>query len=120
MTRVDQVKEQGAPQYSYFADTPVKTIFTQLDVGNTQPPHNCPHVQFVVTLSGQWFVKTSDGTRHVFSAGDVLFQDNTKDNPAAKKGAKAMHESGTEGDVPCRQLMLFVDRKPEVDNPGPL
>ena len=44
-------------------------------------------------------------------------QDNTKDSPAAKQ---PKHLSGQLGDTPNRQLIVQIDRKPEVDNPGAL
>jgi hypothetical protein len=61
------------------------------------------------------YVKTSDGTKRDFKPGDVLFQDNTKESPAAKV---PMHESGVLGTVPCQQLIIQLLRAPEVDRPG--
>jgi hypothetical protein len=68
-------------------------------------------------LSCGRYIKTSDGSKRVFKAGDVLFQDNTKECPTAKE---AKHYSGTVGEAPCQQIILHVDRKPEVDHPLPL
>jgi hypothetical protein len=47
----------------------------------------------------------------------ALAQDDTKDSPAAKQ---PQHQSGVVGDAPNQQLILQIDRKPEVDNPGAL
>ncbi|KAK3239473.1 hypothetical protein CYMTET_50597, partial [Cymbomonas tetramitiformis] len=102
------VREDGVP-------TPDKIAFTQVPVGWDNPWHPCPKTQFVITLSGSWYVTTSDGSRREFTTGDVLFQDNTPDAPAAKI---PQHYSGTVGDVPCQQMIIQVDRAPEVDNPG--
>ena len=70
-----------------------------------------------IAVSNHRYVKTSDGTRREFKVGDILFQDNTKDSPAAKE---PHHFSGTVGEGPCQQVIVQMSRKPEVDNPGPL
>ena len=62
------------------------------------------------------YVKTSDGITRVFQPGEVMFQDNTKDSPAAKS---PQHASGTVGDEPCTVLITSVDFKPTVDHPCP-
>lgn len=61
-------------------------------------------------------IKATDGSEKVFVAGDILFQDDTDKSPA-KKVPK--HWSGVVGDEPNQQVIIQVDRKPEVDNPGP-
>ena len=44
------------------------------------------------------YVKTSDGTVREFQPGEVMFQDNSKDNPGAKVKSPE-HESGTVPDA---------------------
>jgi len=46
------------PQYlrSDFGGEPSKMVITELPVGMVQPLHSPPQVQFVVTLSGSWYV----------------------------------------------------------------
>ncbi|KAJ7568187.1 hypothetical protein O6H91_01G022100 [Diphasiastrum complanatum] len=95
---------------SDFGGNPTKLVFTELAVGLEQPLHSAPTTQFVVTLSGSWYVKTTDGKKFEFHPGDVLFQDNTKDSPADKQ---PQHYSGVVGDKPCRQMIVQLDRKPE-------
>lgn len=41
-----------------FGGNTTKLIFTELSVGLTQPLHSPPAVQFVVTLSGSWYVSS--------------------------------------------------------------
>eukprot|EP00897_Mesotaenium_endlicherianum_P002423 jgi/Mesen1/2208/ME000152S01289 len=113
----DLKKYAEKPQYVKEGPSPSKIVFTQLDPGLEQDLHSCPQVQFVVCLSGSWYVKTTDGTKKVFVPGDVLFQDNTADCPSEKQ---PKHFSGVVGDGPNQQLIIQVDRKPEVDNPGSL
>ena len=38
------------------------------------PWHYCPSPQFVVTLEGSWYIRTSDGKTTTFKPGDVLYQ----------------------------------------------
>ncbi|XP_024373841.1 uncharacterized protein [Physcomitrium patens] len=106
------------PQYlrTDFGGEPIEMVFTELPVALDQPLHSPPQVQFVITLSGSWFTKTSDGTRHEYVAGDIMFQDNTKNSSADKQ---PQHYSGTVGDVPCHQLVVQISRPPQVDSPCP-
>ena len=63
------------------------------------------------------FVKTTEGTKKTMKAGDILFQDNIEGSPADKPPS---HFSGVEGDQPCQQVVIQIDRKAEVDKPGSL
>ena len=101
------------------------------------PWHFCPSPQFVVTLEGSWYIRTSDGKTTTFRPGDVLYQDNSAEHPLVRRGvwwdvidathrsvatqaklgasgqapSGAQHWSGAEGG-PCNQLVLGV--KPRV------
>lgn len=48
----------SSPQFvrSDFGGEPTKIVFTELAPGLEQSLHSCPQVQFVVTLSGSWYV----------------------------------------------------------------
>lgn len=80
------------------------------------PWHHCPSPQFVVTLDGSWYIRTSDGEVTTFSKGDVLYQDNSAAHPLAARGPSggaprgAQHWSGAQGG-PCNQLVLGVTPK---------
>ena len=50
------------------------------------PWHFCPSPQFVVTLEGSWYIRTSDGETTTFRPGDVLYQDNSAEHPLARRG----------------------------------
>eukprot|EP00891_Asterochloris_glomerata_P003466 jgi/Astpho2/3466/Aster-x0165 len=94
-----------------------KTVFSELAPGLKNDYHPCPNTQFVVCIKGSWMVKTTDGTERVFKAGDVLFQDDTENCPSDKP---PQHYSAVVGDEPNQQFIIQIDRKEEVDNPGPL
>lgn len=51
------------------------------------PWHYCPSPQFVVTLEGSWYIRTSDGKTTTFKPGDVLYQDNSAEHPLVRRGA---------------------------------
>jgi hypothetical protein len=109
--------EKGAKQYVKQSKVkPEKISFSQLPEGTFSDLHSPPGVQWVVDMQGSWFVETSDGTRREFSPGEVMFQDNVENSPAAKQ---PQHKSGTNGKEPCNQMIMQVERKPEVDNPCP-
>jgi hypothetical protein len=118
MTGFDLQAYSSKPQYvrSDFGGEPTKLVFTELAAGLEQPLHSCPAVQFVVTLSGSWYVKTTDGTKFEFKPGDVLFQDNTKNSPA---NTPPEHFSGVIGDEPCQQMIVQLSRPPQVNEPNP-
>ncbi|DBB18177.1 TPA: hypothetical protein ACH3X3_003150 [Trebouxia sp. C0006] len=95
------------------------TIFVQMIVGQYTPPHNAPVSQFVTVSSGNWYIETSDGEGRIFEAGDILFQDNTANSPAAVFPNLAKHISGQVGDQPCNFVVTQVNFNPTVDQPCP-
>jgi len=107
----------GAPQMVRDGlPPPTNVVFTELSADFDNPWHVAPCAQWVVTLRGSWYVKTSDGTRREFGPGDVLFQDNTFNSPCPKQ---AEHYSGNAGRGPCQQMICQIAWAPQVDNPGP-
>ena len=49
------------------------------------PWHFCPSPQFVITLEGSWYIRTSDGKTTTFKPGDVLYQDNSAEPPLVRR-----------------------------------
>lgn len=79
-------------------------VFTVLPVGWVGEWHENPAPQWIVPLSGRWFVESMDGTRHEFGAGEFsLGEDQGCIEDADGHNG---HRSGTVGDVPC--VMLCV------------
>ena len=71
--------------------------------------------------------RRSDGKTTKLLPGDVLYQDNTEEHPAAQMNTrKGMHFSGSLDDKPCDQVIIqldLTDGAPKVsskDLPGPL
>ncbi|KAG6549417.1 hypothetical protein Mapa_009136 [Marchantia paleacea] len=125
-THITECKMSGFREEAYssliqyvrddFGGNTTKLVFTELSVNLTQPLHSPPAVQFVVTISGSWYIVTTDGSYRAFQPGEVLFQDDTVDSPAAKIPE---HFSGAVGAVPCQQMIIQFNRPPEVDSVCP-
>jgi hypothetical protein len=81
-----------------------KIIFTELPVGWVGSWHENPKPQWIVPLSGRWFVETMDGQRVEMGPGDVSFgaDQNTKPNEQGHKG----HLSGTIGQEPAVLMIV--------------
>ena len=84
-------------------------LLTVQPVGWVGQWHENPKPQWIVPLSGKWFVETTDGTRVEMGAGDISFggDQNTKPNENGHKG----HLSGTVGDEPA--VLMVVQLKDE-------
>ena len=98
------------PQWNdHLLSSDVEILFTVQPVGWVGEWHENPKPQWIVPLSGKWFVETTDGTRVEMGAGEVSFggDQNTKPNEKGHKG----HLSGTVGDEPA--ILMVVQLKDE-------
>jgi hypothetical protein len=84
-------------------------VFTVLPVGWTGGWHENPTPQWIVPLSGRWFVEAMDTTRREFGAGELsLGEDqNCTEDAEGRKG----HRSGTLGDEPCVLMCVQLHRE---------
>jgi hypothetical protein len=74
-----------------------------LPVGWIGEWHESPAPQWVVPLSGRWFIETQDGERVEMGPGDIHWgEDIGTSGPADRRG----HRSGQIGGEPCVQLMV--------------
>ncbi|PSN12645.1 cupin [filamentous cyanobacterium CCT1] len=82
-------------------------MFTVLPVGWVGEWHENPQPQWIVPLSGCWFVETMDGQRVEMGPGDVSFggDQQTKPNAEGHKG----HLSGTVGDEPAVLMIAQIN-----------
>lgn len=77
--------------------------FNILPVGWIGEWHPSPALQWVVPLSGRWFIETQAGERIEMGPGDIHWgADLADDSPASLIG----HRSGQIGDQPCVQMMV--------------
>lgn len=83
--------------------------FTVLPVGWVGEWHESPEPQWVVPLSGRWFIETRDGRRVEMGPGDIHWGADI--DTAGRHG----HVSGQIGDEPCVQLLVqFARDAPDV------
>lgn len=82
----------------------VTVIFAELPAGWVGEWHENPRPQWIVPLSGRWFVETMDGERVEMGPGEASFgaDQNTVEDEEGRKG----HVSGTVGDEPCRMMIV--------------
>lgn len=79
-------------------------VFTVLPVGWVGDWHENPAPQWILPLSGRWFVESMDGTRVEMGAGDLSRGEDQ--NCIADKHGNKGHRSGTLSDVPCVLLCV--------------
>lgn len=90
---------------------PTSLLFTQMMADN--PWHHCPSPQIVVCTAGGWYIETTDGNVHNMNPGDILYQDNCAEHPAAEEGTrKAQHFSGPQKDKgTCDQIIISLNQE---------
>jgi hypothetical protein len=83
--------------------------FAVLPVGWVGEWHDSPKPQWVVPLSGRWFIETQDGNRAEMGPGEIHWgQDLGGKNIDGNSG----HRSGQLGEQPCVQLMVQFEAIP--------
>jgi hypothetical protein len=112
------IAEGTAPQWNNrLLTSEANIMFTVLPVGWVGEWHENPQPQWIVPLSGRWFVETLDGQRVEMGPGDVSFggDQQTKPNGEGHKG----HLSGTLGNEPAVLMIAQLnDRKWNAARPG--
>ncbi|HJU25875.1 MAG TPA: hypothetical protein VJ722_04300 [Rhodanobacteraceae bacterium] len=100
----------AAPQWNAVQPAvPGKAVFTVLPVGWIGEWHENPAPQWIVPMSGRWFVETMDGHRVEMGAGELSFGGD-QGCTADAQGHKG-HRSGTVGDEPA--VLMLVQMEPE-------
>lgn len=107
----------AAPQWNNRLLTDnAEILFAQLPAGWVGEWHENPQPQWIIPLSGRWFVETMDGMRVEMGVGEVSFggDQNTKPDGDNKQG----HLSGTVGEEPAMLMIVqlkgdrWVEAKP--------
>ncbi len=113
----ESMSGDAAPQWNNrLLTAESKIVFAELPVGWVGEWHENPQPQWIIPLSGTWFVETMDGERVEMGVGEASFggDQNTKANEKGLVG----HLSGTVGDVPAKLMIVqlegdrFVGLKP--------
>ena len=102
----------AAPQWNAVQPVaPCKAIFTVLPAGWTGEWHENPEPQWIVPISGRWFVETMDGQRVEMGTGELSFGGDQ--GCAADAAGHKGHRSGTVGNEPA--VLMLVQMKESVD-----
>lgn len=84
-------------------------MVTVLPVGWVGAWHPNPKPQWIVPLSGRWFVESMDGQRVELGPGDISFGE---DQDTKEVGGKSGHLSGTVGDEPAVLMLVQFEALP--------
>jgi hypothetical protein len=90
------------------------TLVTVQPVGWIGAWHENPKPQWIIPLSGRWFVEAMDGTRVEMGPGEFSFGG---DQNCTKKDGKQGHISGTVGDDPAVLMIVQLDDAPAPASP---
>jgi hypothetical protein len=111
------ISPPASPQWlGQKASGAMTVLVTVMPVGWVGTWHENPKPQWIVPLSGHWFVESMDGQRVVMGPGEISFggDQNTREIEG-KRG----HLSGTEGDEPAVLMIVQFDHAPAGPTPCP-
>jgi hypothetical protein len=111
---LNSISPPASPQWLGQLQQEGATIsFTVLPVGWTGTWHENPKPQWIVPLSGCWFVETMDGQRVEMGIGEISFgaDQNTKEDTQGHKG----HLSGTVGNEPAVLMLVQFEEMPPME-----
>jgi hypothetical protein len=105
------IQPQSAPQWIGAKTTDEMTTFvTVLPVGWIGEWHENPKPQWIIPLSGRWFVESMDGQRVEMGPGDISLGE---DQNTRSQGGKQGHLSGTVGEEPAVLMLIqFASPRP--------
>ncbi|MGA2043216.1 MAG: cupin domain-containing protein [Roseiarcus sp.] len=105
----------AAPQWQGLKTSgAISTMVTVQPVGWVGDWHENPKPQWIVPLSGRWFVEAMDGVRVEMGAGELSFGG---DQRCRVVDGKRGHRSGTVGDAPAVLMVVQFDTAPAPSGP---
>ncbi len=114
--KLQSISEGAAPEWIDKQSTPGATVLVVVQpVGWVGEWHENPKPQWIIPLSGRWFVETMDGKRVEMGPGEVSFggDQNTKPDAKGRKG----HRSGTVGNQPSVNMIVQLEKDPFAGHP---
>ena len=87
-------------------------LFTVLPPGWVGEWHDNPAPQWIVPLSGRWFVEAMDGSCVEMGPGEISFG---QDHGCRERDSRKGHMSGTVGDEPCTMMLIQFEKPPRDD-----
>jgi hypothetical protein len=106
----------ASPSWQDYMNNPVSgEVVTVMPVGWEGTWHENPKPQWIIPLSGRWFVQTMDGKRVEMGPGEISFGEdqNTKPDAQGHKG----HVSGSIGRAPAVLMLVQLSDPPTIDQP---
>ncbi len=119
MSRFDfsSIQPQAAPQWQgERTHAAMTTLITVLPVGWIGQWHENPQPQWIIPLSGRWFVESMDGARVEMGAGELSFG---ADQGCRERDGRRGHLSGTVGEVPAVLMLVQLPPQPAAASPCP-
>jgi hypothetical protein len=111
--KFQSISPGAAPSWIDRQNTPgAHVVVLVLSVGWVGEWHENPKPQWIIPLSGRWFVETMDGKRVEMGLGEVSFGGDQQTQPDAQ-GRKG-HRSGTVGDQPAVTMLVQLEKDPFV------
>ena len=104
----ESMSGDAAPQWNNrLMSARSKIVFAELPVNWVGEWHENPQPQWIIPLTGKWFVETMDGKRVEMGVGEVSFggDQNTKADAMGLQG----HLSGTVGREPCKMMIIQLE-----------
>lgn len=115
---LESIKSPATPQWLGKKTSGAMTeMVTVLPVGWTGSWHENPKPQWIVPLSGRWFVEAMDGTHVEMGAGELSFGG---DQNCREVDGRRGHRSGVVGDAPAVLVLIQFDDAPVPRSPGKL
>jgi hypothetical protein len=101
------MKPPAAPQWQGRMMTGTTgAMVTAQPVGWVGQWHENPKPQWIIPLSGRWFVEAMDGQRVEMGPGEISFGG---DQNCRERDGKTGHLSGTVGDAPAVLMVIQFD-----------
>src|ERR1700683_2447032 len=114
--KLQSISAGAAPEWIDKQNTPGATVLIVVQpVGWVGEWHENPKPQWIIPLSGRWFVETMDGKRVEMGPGEMAFggDQNCKADAQGRKG----HRSGTVGNQPSVNLIVQLENDPSAGRP---
>jgi hypothetical protein len=114
--QLQSISPGAAPSWLDKQSAPGTTVVMVVQpVGWVGEWHENPKPQWIVPLSGRWFVETMDGKRVEMGPGEMSFggDQNCKPDAQGRKG----HRSGTVGNQPSVNLIVQLENDPSAGRP---
>jgi len=109
------ISPPAKPQWQGAKTHSLATVFiTVLPVGWIGDWHENPKPQWIIPLSGRWFVETMDGQRVEMGPGEISFGE---DQGARTRDGVKGHPSGTIGAEPAVLMLVQLEEGGRFNSP---